>query len=167
MSDNFTPLPSLMSTPPQHRSVSSKQVVAGILTLGLLVAIGSGFFLVNRVQNTATKAYSTDECVAQGGFEWAANCPPNTTSIGNIRSTQDGGGRGQPGPGLGDGDTVRVCCKPVTVTTQVTDTPPDIVVSSPPPNITASLASPPPTIRVCKLPQVAIDITCPNGCVAK
>lgn len=155
MSENFTPLQSPYSPVHTSSGLSRKQIAGAITTLGLLVAIGGGMLYVNRTQTNATKAFSTDQCVSQGGFEWATSCPPNTTDMGKIDSGQLDSGTG----GL------HACCVPndkLQNTTQTGSQP-----SSPGGDGDQIQVTPPETLvtqTTCTMPKVDLTINCPNGC---
>ncbi len=174
MSDNFTPLPPVASKSSKWKLVSAKKTIGGIMTFGLLAAIGGGMFFINRPQTTGTKAYSTTECAQQGGFEWAGSegstpiCPGDGKNVGTISSSDQGSGDGQLGGSLG-GSTGgnHICCVPKTgeqtpvtpLQTQNTPIPQDTPVPGEP--------SKTPDNPSCRLPQPQINITCPNGCITQ
>lgn len=166
MSENFTSLHSPY-IPPSQSGLSKKQIVGAVTTLGLLVAIGGSFLYINNVQTRSTKAFSTDQCVAQGGFEWANSCPPNTSEVGKI----SGGQLSSSGTG-----GLHACCVPnnsvnninstsqtgtqSTTQTGTQSTSPggdgDQTQVTPP----GSLVTPP----ACNVPQPNLTFKCPNGC---
>lgn len=164
MSETFTPLQSPY-IPHEQSSFSKKQIAGAITTLGLLVAIGGSFFYINNVQTRSTKAFSTDQCVAQGGFEWANSCPPNTTEVGKIDSTSETGTGG-----------IHACCVPnnslsgASSTTQTgtqSTTQTDTQNTTPGGDGDKTQATPPPGIvtpPTCNAPKPQLTISCPNGC---
>lgn len=177
MSDNFTPLPPVANSSSPFSALSHKQLIGGVLTLGLLVAIGSGVFLVNRTQTSGTKAYSTNECVGQGGFEWGGSdnqtpvCPPNSQNVGTIDSSAQESGDGQTigSPGVSTGGN-HVCCVPSKGEPEKTSPPPAQSTAIPQDTGTTPIASNPtkppeePSCKDVNLPQPVIEIKCPNGC---
>ncbi len=165
MSENFTPLQSPYSPQTTSSSISRKQIVGAITTLGLLVAIGGGMFFVNRSQTSSTKAYSTNECVAQDGFVWGDTCPANTTQIGSISdsgqfSTSSTGG-------------TQSCCtrtdsqQTQTTQTSTSNTPDSTAPGSAVPGTGDGDQVPPPNTvppGACEVKKPVLTIVCPDGC---
>ncbi|MGB4965987.1 MAG: hypothetical protein WBO77_02680, partial [Microgenomates group bacterium] len=151
MSETFTPLQSPYVSHSQS-SLSKKQVIGAVTTLGLLVAIGGSFLFIGRTQTTSTKAYSTNECAAAGGYQMAL-CPDGTTTLG----------------GISDG-TTHSCCVPndsqqTQTTTQTTtqNTPG----TNTPGGGDGDQAPPPDVVppNSCKVPDAQLTIECPDpGC---
>lgn len=153
MSETFTPLQSPYVSHSQS-SLSKKQVIGAVTTLGLLVAIGGGMLFINSARTTSTKAYSTNECAAAGGYQLAL-CPDGTTTLG----------------GISDG-TTHSCCVPndsqqTQTTTQTTtqNTPG----TNTPGGGDGDQAPPPDVVppNTCNIQKPVLTIDCPNGCTRR
>ncbi len=167
MSETFTPLQSPYVSHSQS-SLSKKQVIGAVTTLGLLVAMGGGMLFVNRSQTSSTKAYSTNECIAAGGYKWPGSCPADTTHVGDLNDS------GQ----LSGSDTggTYVCCvasgsQRVQTSTQTTQTTQTTTQNTPQTNTPGTGDGdqvPPPDVvppNSCKVPDAQLTIECPDpGC---
>lgn len=166
MSETFTPLQSPYVPPSPSSSVSKKQIIGAVTTLGLLVAMGGGFFFVNRIQTTSTKAYSTNECVAAGGFAWGSTCPANTTQVGTI---SDSGQLSSSGTGGVQSCCTRTDSQQVQTSTQTTQTTQTTTQNTPGTNTPGGDGDqvPPPDVvppNTCNIQKPILTIECPAGC---
>lgn len=163
MSETFTPLQSPYVSHSQS-SLSKKQVIGAVTTLGLLVAMGGGFFFVNRIQTTSTKAYSTNECVAAGGFAWGSTCPANTTQVGTI---SDSGQLSSSGTGGVQSCCTRTDTQQVQTSTQTTQTTTQNTPGTNTPGTGDGDKAPPPDVvppNSCNIQKPLLKIECPSGC---
>lgn len=157
MSENYTPLPD--SSLRSARRFPATPIITSVLTLSLIAAIGIGVLVVNRNQGSGAKAFSTDECIAQGGYNWpGSSCPQDTERLGTIE-TGISGGDGQSGESPKDTSQL-VCCKPNIGVTPKTETPTDA-----PPSIINTPTSEKPSCDPSTLPVPRLEFKCQDGCI--
>ncbi|OGK49913.1 hypothetical protein A3A56_03545 [Candidatus Roizmanbacteria bacterium RIFCSPLOWO2_01_FULL_40_32] len=147
MTENYTPIP--ISSLPNTRRFPVTPLITSVLTLSLFAAIGVGVFVVNKDQGSGAKAFSTDECIGQGGYNWpGSSCPQDTTQLGTIDA------------GKSTGSSQLVCCRPNTVVNPKTEIPTPI-----PPSIVNSPPSEKSSCDISTLPIPRLEFKCQDGCI--